>query len=792
MKPYAATKTGEQQCLANWRRVYVSSLLCGAAFAATTGTAMAQDAQPAPTAQRRDPAPSSAADSIDAQEIVVSARRREEALTDVPASITAFSSDFLDKQNIQSFTDYATKIPNLSFQYGQGGSLLWSGDRETTIRGVVGTGTTAYYINDTPIPASVSPQTLNLERIEVLKGPQGTLFGASSMGGTLRFITSKPSLHEDMSTIQLQGGSTRRGGFDFDGNARANMVLVPDKVGLDVAFGYIRESGFINRRFPDASGQLVTKGGQGRNESYSLSLTLRVKLSDSLEATISAMGQTSELHGFPAAYVPLPGYRPLSYTVDRDRDVQEYSRDRWGLGSLVLHYSGDGFSVVSSTSLFARRIRELEDDTEGTNHFFEQELSIDLGRPPFYTQSYQRDRSFTQETRLSFDEGTILPKMSGIIGFFYLHESRRAVAPGIFVQEMADAGLSPPYLSYAAERSHSRNSAFFGELYYELVPKLTVTLGLRQYWITQNRDASTDTGFLYGPEGMADNPALRSKESGLVPKAVLSYKIGDQGNIYASVSRGFRPGGSEARLPDFCSKDLANLGLTVDDVGQYRSDTLWSYEVGAKSRLASGRLSASVAAFRMDWSNIQQTVFLPICGIPFTTNAGKARIKGGEVEIGGRPFGGLPLSIQLGLGYTDATLLDPGLLPQAPHSSLSLVPRWTASVSGFYETPIGDDASLFVAADYNYTSSVKVADGIGGFVTRQPINLVNGNFGINFGRSKLMIYAKNLLDKRLNFGDQPSTGFERQELLVDGIYQRLPRGIVSRPRQIGVQYQLDF
>src|SRR6185312_4010794 len=123
-----------------------------------------------------------AANSLGLDEVLVSARRMEEPLTAVPASITAYTSDFLQRQNIQSFADYATRIPNLTFQYGQGAELLWSGSRTTTIRGVSGEGTTSYYINDTPIPASVSPQTLDLDRIEVLKGPQGTLFGQSSMG----------------------------------------------------------------------------------------------------------------------------------------------------------------------------------------------------------------------------------------------------------------------------------------------------------------------------------------------------------------------------------------------------------------------------------------------------------------------------------------------------------------------------------------------------------------------------------------------------------------------------------
>lgn len=145
-------------------------------------------------------------------EIVVTARRKDEMLTSVPASITAYSSDFLEKQNIQTFADYATKIPNVTFQYGQGSDFSatgFSGGRITTIRGVAGANTTAYYLNDTPIPASVSPQTLGLDRIEVLKGPQGTLFGASSMGGTMRFITRKPDqqqLHDRDSDRQDQIG----------------------------------------------------------------------------------------------------------------------------------------------------------------------------------------------------------------------------------------------------------------------------------------------------------------------------------------------------------------------------------------------------------------------------------------------------------------------------------------------------------------------------------------------------------------------------------------------------------
>ena len=724
------------------------------------------------------------------QEVVVSARRKDELLTAVPASVTAYTSDFLQRQNIRSFADYATRIPNLTFQYGQGANLLWSGSRTTTIRGVAGEGTTAYYINDTPVPSSVSPQTLDLDRIEVLKGPQGTLFGASSMGGNLRFITRKPSLETSTGAVQMQGGGTRSGGFDFDGNYQGNFVPVPGRVGVDAAFGYTHDSGCARRRFPDPSGQWVVKDNQGRDDTFSGSVTIRAKVFDSLEASLNFIGQSAHLHGFPAAYVPLPGYRPLSYTEDRLQDVQEYSNDHWALSSFVLNYAAAGFSVTSSTSFFRRRIEEKEDDTEGTRHYFDS-LGITTGNAGFYTLTTANQRLVTHETRLSFDEGRLLPHLSGIVGVFYQHTNSNSFVPIIPVQMLADAGIYPDNVGADSAINTADEKALFSELYFELVPKLTVTLGLRKYWMEQQANPGPNIGFLFGPEPYTD-PATRDRQSGLVPKTVVSYKVGDEGNIYASASKGFRAGGSNAALPDICAQDLANLGVDSQDIRRYRSDTLWSYEVGAKNRFHDGKLTATAAAFQINWSNIQQTAWLPTCTVSFVANAGKARIRGGELEIAGKPFADTPLSLQFGLGYTDAVLRDPGVLEQAPNTRLSQVPEWTGTISASYERPITRGIGFFAAADYSYTGTVSVADGDRGFYQRQPFNIFNGNIGISFGRSQLLLYGKNLLDKRLNFGDQPSSGFERQELLSDGSYQRLPRAVVSRPRQLGLQYEVTF
>jgi len=283
-----------------------------------------------------------------------------------------------------------------------------------------------------------------------------------------------------------------------------------------------------------------------------------------------------------------------------------------------------------------------------------------------------------------------------------------------------------------------------------------------------------------------------SSQKGAVPKAVLSYEVGDEGNVYASAAKGFRAGGAQALLPTFCSDDLAALGLTREGAVNYQPDTLWSYEVGAKSRLSQGRMHASVALFQIDWSHIQQNVLLPVCAFNFISNAGKARIRGGEMELSGKPVDGLPLSIQAGLGYTDGTLLDPGLINQAPDSRLTQVPQLTGTLSGFYEQPITGALTWFAAADFSYTGSVKVNDGSGGFVSRQPFEMLDANTGLRFGHSQLMLFAKNLLNEHLNLGDLYPISFERVQVLPDGGTQRLPRAAVSRPLQIGLQYRVSF
>src|SRR5581483_5605149 len=193
----------------------------------------------------------------------------------------------------------------------------------------------------------------------------------------------------------------------------------------------------------------------------------------------------------------------------------------------------------------------------GTNQFIQEFYDgLNFGNPAFPTRNMITDRRFTHESRVSFDETALISHLSGIAGVFYQRDTLTFNQLGIVIPALAEAGYDPAYLSAFRYPAHEYNTAVFGELYYEILPKLTATLGLRQYWITQRDEAIIGTGFL-SPPGGDFTPARRHSHTGHVPTFVVSYKIGDHGNVYASAAQGFRVGGSQPSLTDnFCVPEL--------------------------------------------------------------------------------------------------------------------------------------------------------------------------------------------------------------------------------------------
>jgi iron complex outermembrane receptor protein len=748
-------------------------------------------------------AAAAAADAPTLDAVIVTARKRDESLAEVPESITAFSSAVIQDYNIQSFNDYATKVPNISFNYGAGPGGI-SEARTVAIRGITGQnlegtgGATGFYIDDTPVPGSLDPRVLDVADIEVLKGPQGTLFGESSLGGNVRLITKKPDLTEDSIGYMAQAGLTSGGG-SADGGASVigNIVVTPDKLALRVVLFGNHDAGYLTRTFPSASSPATTDpflsvprtsvGNQGADTSYGGSVAALLKVTDAFEARVRVMFQDTTDHGFPAAFAPLPSFTPV-YTLGRAFDVQPHASDSWALPSLDLKYTGEGWTVVSSSSYFYRHTQDVEDSTYGTQQILAGYYGVSgLPAQPYLWEGDRYHNQVSEELRLSFDP---VHGLSGTVGAFYSRaRSKQVVVPTYatgLVAATADNAVVGPWpndLLWVDDLSLLQNDySVFGELYYKLTDRFNVTLGARQYWLKQKADYTADGFINFGPT--SDVP-INNRESGLSPKLALSYQATEDVMVYSSASKGFRAGGAQEFAP-FC----AEPNLPVSALTDLKSDTLWSYEVGTKVQVPNPGLLISAAAFHIDWKNLQQQVALP-CGAYYTINGDAATINGGEVEVSGHVLKSLQL--RFGMGYEKTDTTNPGALAivgVTPGTRILGVPAWNASLGGVYTQPIGRGLDGFVSADYSFTGdSISLLNSGGGaFATRPSYSLVNLRFGVEHADTEVSLNIKNLTNAKPNLGDIGYNGYAQYN--SQGTV--MPMVATLQPLTVMLQYQKNF
>ena len=732
-----------------------------------------------------------AGESAAPQSVVVSARKRDEAILDVPLAVTAFSAQALDDYGIRSFTDYASKVPNLSFAYGNGASAGETGTgmanaRTIAIRGISGARTTGYYVDDTPLPGAIDARVLDLRAIEILKGPQGTLFGESSMGGNVRLITNAPSLNAEGPgsgwRYQVEAGRAAHtgGGLDAGASAVGNLVLVPGQSAIRVvAFGEDL-GGYLSRSYRSETGNpaspLVRVGDQAAQRSFGGSATLLMRLSPALNATARAMHQDSRANGMAASYAPLPAFRPVD-DVPRTADVQPMSGDRWSLASLGLDYAATGWTLHSSTAYFTRQARDVEDSSEGTAQYL-------AGRGPvppqaFAWQASRGSRQWTHETRVAFAPGG---KLSGIAGIHYSSLRTLRETPPVMGQGVLRRPGSTLLWVYE-NRYRQDDTSLFGELYYQFTPGVTLTVGSRWYWLEQDNHTAID-GAIYGVPLRSDTT---SRASGNSPKVALSWRPREDAMLYASASKGFRAGGAQADLTPLLggciSAEEARRLARVD------ADSLWSYEAGGKLALpGAGRgLLLTGALYRIDWDRIQQPAFVPGCAFYLLGNAGAARIKGAELELNGRLA--QSFSVRLGLGYEDARITEQGSSRQLAGERIKQVPAWTATVGGVYTAALAPGWQGAASADYSYTGASVSSNSTTLPLRRPGYGLLNARFSASRGNMELALQFKNLTDARVNLGDLGYLGYQRFE--ADG-KTPLPQVATLPPRSVMLQFRQRF
>jgi iron complex outermembrane recepter protein len=739
-------------------------------------------AQTAPT--------SAAADSSALQEVVVTARKRTESLVEVPESISVLSDRTLEDLHIESFLDYANKIPDMAFSYGTGTFNGITESRSIAIRGITGSNTTALYIDDTPINQGMDPRVVDLERIEVLKGPQGTLFGSDSMGGTVRLITKKPDTSQDDFRVMTEAGATSGGGSaDYGGELVANFVVVPDVFAVRTMLFQRHEAGFLTRTYPLPSNPAETgsAGDQGADLTSGFSVTGLWHVLKGLDASLRVMYQQDALKGWPDTYAPLPDFEPDSYNRPQPRDLQDRASYNWWMPSLELSYQGTGWSFVSSTSYYDFERKQLEDSEAGSIQFMEDFYGVapPADRDPWF--SARGTRHFTEEMRASFDE---VWHISGVVGAYYSDDLTRGGWPGTYYYGLTDLGIGATtnlvYSEYDNDRDHE--AALFGELYYHFGPKTILTLGARRYRLTQEATSITN-GFFNGGE-IISGPAANVEE-GTSPKFALSQGIGQDANAYASAAKGFRPGGVGGTLPTTCNPEIEALGLVPTDTTHFNPDSVWTYEAGAKSNLWNRTTLASVAVYQTNWTDVQQPINLPGCGYQFLGNAGTARVRGAEFELRGRPL--QPLELGLGLGYEDARVTTAGTSAFTVGERLFQIPEVTATLNATYRVPISDRLQGFVSGDYSYTGNSLSGNTTPATpLTRPAYSLGNARVGIEWARSSLSLYVNNIGNAHANLGDLVFLGFTQSTTSPSGQTIPYPRVVVTPPLQVGLQYRASF
>ena len=574
-------------------------------------------------------------------------------------------------------------------------------------------------------PYNPDPMLVDVERIEVLRGPQGTLFGAGAMGGAIRIITHQPDLSQTEGSVGATVSSISNGGPGYQLNGMFNMPLNDGKAAIR-AVGYRRDKdGFIKN--------LTTGEKNVNNDEISggrLSGTISLSDQVSLTGRIVHQDRKSDATNLEDPDDP-------ARTQSR---LEEPNGDKWTNYNLVVNADFAWGNLVSSTSFLDRTIAADIDISALLKAFFDIDNSLIV---------VNRDKveEFVQEIRI-LSKGD--DQFKWLTGIFYQNQdeqfNQNFPSPGF---DMLTGGLAsmfgpPDDLLVVRPVSTMEQVALYGELSYQFTDRFDFAAGLR--WFDIQRDyRSISVGLLAG--GTLTESAS-SHEKDVTPKFSLSFAASGDLTLYGIAAKGFRSCGVNPLEFDgtgACDEDLADLGL-AEFPTSYDSDSLWSYELGVKSRLRDGRLQLNTSLYHIDWSDIQTTKLMP-CGVAFIENAGKAVSDGIELEAISRPTDNVNISV--GASYNVAELVD-----DAPNlggiagDPIPGVPRFAANVgASFYFSAFGG-RDAFIHGDYQHVGS-SYSDFDRSIRVKLPgYDMVNLRVGLNTEHWSTALFMNNIFDDR--------------------------------------------
>lgn len=721
------------------------------------------------------------------EEIVVTAQKRSERLLDVPVPVTAITADTLAERNQVQLQDYFRQVPGLD--------LTRNGDglASITLRGVTTGGLTnptfAVAIDGIPYGSSsglgygsqlvpdLDPS--NLARVEVLRGPQGTLYGASSLGGMLQYVTRDPSLVEVEGAAAVDFNSVEDGDDGHGARASISVPIVHDALGISVSAFKRKDAGFIddparNRR--DVNGR-DTKGGLfgalwKPSERFSLKLSALAQEGDSDAASSVDVDFRLQPTAGDLKQIRPPG------TGTSDEKIRFFTAAANArLGSLDL------------TSLSAYGINEFSNALDFPSPLWGSLAQAFFGVSGTKLVSNFETKKFSQELRLASAQGE---RFEWMLGAFYTEEK----TTGVQFMDAFDAtsGADAGSLIKFDFPTRFEEYAAFGNLTVHFSDRFDVQLGARQSRNEQTYD-ETDSGpaveLLYGlPSGVFVGPTQEVSDSAFTYLVTPRFKFSPDMMLYARLASGYRAGGNNPLAP------LFGLPPTFDP------DTTNNYELGLKGSLLDRRLAFDMSVYYIDWKDVQISQSDPASSITFFNNGGEARSEGVELALQANPLHGLNIGVTM--AYNDAVLKED--LPEAAgigHAGdrLPLSARSSASLSADQEFPLGDKAIGYVGTSIAYSGerlgrfttrlapppgSPPGAVGEPGIRSRFPsYTTVDLRAGVKYDTWTFNVFAHNIGNERGILDGGARTGAE-PSATSDYFYA------VIRPRTYGVSLSTTF
>ena len=756
------------------------------------------------------------------EEITVTAQKRSENLQDVPVSIQAFSTARLEELGIGDFDDYAKYLPSVSFQKVGSPSF-----EHTYMRGVSSGGdgnhsgsqpSVGMYLDEQPvttIDGNLNIHLYDIERVEALAGPQGTLYGASSQAGTIRIITNKPDPSGFKAGYDLDLNNVDHGGTGYDVEAFVNLPLTSTAAVRLVGWDQ-HDAGYISNvhgtvTFP-TSGAVFDNAALVKKDYNTVETTggraaLKVELNDSWTILPTVMGQVQKTDGDFA-------YNPAVGDLQVQHYFPDYVHDSWVQWALTVEGKIGNFDLVYAGAYLTRNTHEQSDYTD-YSLYYDSAYGKDfvdnagnlinpaqtiIGTDHYSKYSHELRISSPKDNRLRFVGGLFLERQVHEILQDYLVNNGDALG-SVAPNDLSVPGW-PGTLWLTDQERVDRDKAVFGELTFDITDHLSASAGLRHftydnslqgfYGFNANFLASEGTGTCFKPfvpfHGAPCSDLDRGTSgSGNSPKLNLTYKFDPDRMIYATYSKGFRPGGVNR-----------NGGGTI---APYQPDYLKNYEIGWKTSWFDNRLRFNGAVFREDWSNFQFS-YLGANSLTIITNAGQARIDGLETDL---EFAATQsLTLTGGFSLLDAKLtqtfcgiptvcsapgFDPSTYEQyAPAGTrLPVTPRFKGNITARYTFPVGSykgdiQGSAVYVGERTSDLRTLAANALG---DEPSYTVFDFSAGIQMNSFHYSVYLNNAFDKRAVLDRYA----ECDVLLCGAIAQYV---VPNQPRTIGVKFGQKF